>query len=63
MLVLSRGVDERIQLGDDIELVVIAIRGSKVKLGIKAPDSMRVLRSELIGVVDAETKETTGGEA
>ena len=47
MLVLSRKVGERIQIGDDIELIVTSIQGNRVQLGIAAPKSVRITRAEL----------------
>ena len=47
MLVLSRKIGERILIGDDVEIVVTAIEGSRVRIGIVAPRSLRVVRSEL----------------
>jgi carbon storage regulator len=47
MLVLSRRVGERIRIAADIEVVVMAIQGDRIKFGIEAPKSVRVLRSEL----------------
>ena len=37
MLVLARRLNESIMIGDDIEVVVIDIKGDQVKLGIRAP--------------------------
>lgn len=47
MLVLSRKVRERILIGRDIELVVVRIQGSEVRLGIEAPREVVILRGEL----------------
>jgi carbon storage regulator len=47
MLVLSRKVNERIVIGDRIEIVVTHIGRDKVNLGIAAPAEVRVVRSEL----------------
>jgi carbon storage regulator len=47
MLVLSRKISESIQIGSDVEIVVLQIAGGKVKLGIKAPAHVRLLRGEL----------------
>ena len=44
MLVLSRKLGEAILLGDDIKIVVIDIRGNKVRLGIEAPSELPVHR-------------------
>jgi carbon storage regulator len=47
MLVLSRKVGERIRIAGDIVIVVTAIQGDRIKIGIEAPRSVRVLRGEL----------------
>jgi carbon storage regulator len=47
MLILSRKVGERIRIADDIELVVTAINGDRIKIGIEAPKNIQVLRGEL----------------
>ncbi len=47
MLVLTRKTDEAIQIGDCIALKVIAIHGSRVKLGITCPRDIPVLRQEI----------------
>ena len=48
MLVLSRKVNQSIQIGDDIEITIIATKGNSVRVGIVAPDHVRVARSELV---------------
>lgn len=47
MLVLSRKKLEQIQIGDNIVITVLKVRGQAVQIGIEAPRQMRVLRSEL----------------
>jgi carbon storage regulator len=47
MLVLSRKKGERVLIGDSITLVVVEIRGDKVRLGIEAPTEVPVWREEL----------------
>ncbi|WLV23978.1 carbon storage regulator CsrA [Aciduricibacillus chroicocephali] len=47
MLVLGRKVNESIQIGDDIEIKIIAIEGEQVKLGIHAPKSVDIHRKEI----------------
>ncbi len=47
MLVLSRKVGERISIAGNIVVVVTAIHGDRIKIGIEAPKSVRVLRGEL----------------
>ena len=48
MLVLSRKVGERIRIAGDIVVVVTAIQGDRIKIGIEAPKLVRVLRGELL---------------
>lgn len=51
MLVLSRKLMECINIGDDAVVTVLSIRGNKVKLGIEAPRSVPVHRTELIEAI------------
>ena len=46
MLVLSRKLNEQIQVGDGVTITVLEIRGAKVRLGIEAPAEVRVVRKE-----------------
>ena len=48
MPVLSRSVGQKIIIGEDIVLTVLAINGNQMKIGIEAPESVRVLREELV---------------
>ncbi|MDA7601950.1 carbon storage regulator CsrA [Gammaproteobacteria bacterium] len=47
MLVLSRRADESLFIGDDIKITVLDIRGGQVRIGITAPDSIKVHREEV----------------
>lgn len=47
MLVLSREVDQVILIGDDIEILVVKIERSCVRLAIKAPRHIKVDRKEI----------------
>lgn len=47
MLVLSRKKDEKIVIGDDITICVVAIQGDKVRLGIEAPEDVSIYREEV----------------
>ncbi|MCY2963522.1 MAG: carbon storage regulator [Planctomycetota bacterium] len=56
MLVLSRKVNESIKIGDHVVVSVQEIKGGKVRLGIKAPGDIRVLRNELDAGGDVGTE-------
>ncbi len=47
MLILSRREAEQICLGDDIVLTIVAVGNDKVRIGVKAPPNVRILRNEL----------------
>ncbi|QDV23957.1 carbon storage regulator [Aureliella helgolandensis] len=56
MLILSRRAAECICLGDDIVLTIVAVGNDKVRIGVKAPPGVRILRNELeIQVEPGET--------
>lgn len=48
MLVLTRKPEETIQIGENIVLRVVKVKGNKVQLGIEAPKDIAVIRSELL---------------
>jgi carbon storage regulator len=54
MLVLSRGIEQTIMIGDNIEVKVVEIRGGKVKLGITAPRNVSVHRREIYDRIQQE---------
>ena len=47
MLVLSRKTNESIIVDDIIEIVVVEVRGNRVRLGVNAPREMPIVRSEI----------------
>ena len=51
MLVLSRKKNESIIINDDITIVVVEIRGDKVRLGIEAPPEVPVHRHEIYDAI------------
>jgi len=67
MLVLTRRVGEEIVIGDDVCLRVVRIEGSRVRLGISAPDHILVRRVELcaqqIDPSSAEHEGTAGTQS
>lgn len=61
MLVLTRRNGESIRLGDDVIIHVVEVRPGYVRIGVEAPRSVRVLRSEL--VVETAGENHTAAEA
>ncbi|MEM7181321.1 MAG: carbon storage regulator CsrA [Spirochaetota bacterium] len=59
MLILSRKSNQSIVIGNDIELVVIEVRGDQVKLGIKAPKHISVFRKEIYEEIQAENQKAS----
>lgn len=59
MLVITRKKGESILIGDDIEISISKIEDGSVKLAIKAPKEMTILRKELYEEVQKENKEAT----
>lgn len=46
MLILTRKCGERIVIGPDVELTVVAIRGGRVQLGLYAPPEVSIHRTQ-----------------
>ena len=55
MLVLSRKKDEVIVIGDNIKVMVIEVRGDKVRLGVDAPRDVSVHRQEVYDAIQAQS--------
>ena len=47
MLILTRRAGESLRIGDDVEVTVMAVNGSQVRIGIKAPINVSVDREEV----------------
>ena len=56
MLVLTRKKDEKIIIGQDIEITVVDIDNGSVQLGISAPKEIEILRKELLEDVKKENR-------
>lgn len=48
MLVLSRFIDEQILIGNDVVITIVEVRGNKVRVGIDAPQNIKILRKEVL---------------
>ncbi len=51
MLVLSRKKGEEIIIGDNISIIVVDVKGGKVRLGVRAPRDVPIHRSEVLAAI------------
>lgn len=58
MLALSRKIGESIIIDNNIEVVVLDIKGEQVKIGVNAPKSVTIYRKELYEQIQASNKES-----
>ena len=47
MLVLSRKAEESMYIGEDIKITILDIRGGQVRIGISAPEDIKIHREEV----------------
>lgn len=53
MLIIRRRPSESFLIGDEIEVQVLEVKGTHVKLGIQAPKKVQILRSEVLEIQQA----------
>ena len=56
MLILSRKIDEKIRIGEDITITIIDLHGDQVKIGVEAPKNVKVFRQEVFDAIQNENK-------
>ena len=61
MLVLTRKIQEKIHIGDNVTITVVRIQGNTVRVGIEAPQDVRVIRGE-IGLVEPMTVDASNSD-
>ena len=59
MLVLSRGRDQSVVIGDNVVVTIVDIRRDKVRLGIDAPEEIPVHRREVYEAIQRENRRAT----
>lgn len=57
MLVLTRKLNQSIQIGDDIELTILSLDKDQVKIGISAPKNIEIHRKEVYIAIQDENTE------
>lgn len=60
MLILTRKSGQSFQIGENIKVTITEISGDKVKIGIDAPQTLRVLREELCRTMESN-RQAAGG--
>ena len=63
MLVLTQKSDDKIQIGSDITVTILRVKGRLVKVGIEAPANVRVLRSALVAARALTQQDHVPGES
>lgn len=59
MLILTRKTGESLLVGDDVEITVLSVRGSQVKIGVNAPKDIAVHRQEIYQKIkDTESQQS-----
>lgn len=56
MLILSRKIDQKIRIGDDIVITLIDVKCDQVKIGVEAPSNVKVYRQEVFEAIQSENK-------
>jgi carbon storage regulator len=63
MLVLTRKVNQSIVIGDDIEVVVLEVRGEQVRIGVRAPKAITIHRKEIYEQIRQENLKAASASA
>ena len=61
MLILSRKIDEKIKIGNDITVTLIGVSGDQVKIGVEAPKNVKVFRQEVFDDIQKQNKAAAAG--
>ncbi|GIN64072.1 carbon storage regulator [Robertmurraya siralis] len=57
MLVLTRKLNQAIQIGDDIEIKILSVDGEQIKIGINAPKNVEIHRKEVYLAIQEENSQ------
>ena len=62
MLVLTRKLQEKIRIGDNVTVTVLRVKGNAVRIGIEAPQDVSILRGEIPRFDDVPTEDASETE-
>ena len=62
MLILTRRVNETLNIGDDVQVTVLGVKGNQVRIGINAPRDVAVHREEIYLRIKREERMKAGGD-
>lgn len=62
MLILTRRVGESLIIGEDVEVSVLSVKGSQVRIGIKAPKGVAVHRQEILSRLAPDAPNAVAGD-
>jgi carbon storage regulator len=57
VLILTRKKGQSIMLDNEIEVIITAVEGEHIKIGINAPSNVRILRKEVYDAIESSNKE------
>ena len=63
MLILTRRVGESLMIGDEVNVTVLGIKGSQVRIGVNAPKDVAVHREEIYQRIQQENSDRAVGAA
>ena len=62
MLILTRRVGQTVYIGDEIQVMVLGVKGKQVKLGIAAPEEIAIHREEIYERIKKEKEKENGDD-